>query len=81
MTLTAAKTDGLKYELMSVNKTKIVDGKGALIKEAKKLGTPTLIWLIVKRHRVGLLLVGNIILLLNLIIPQWFSILLALFGK
>ncbi len=73
--------DGMSYEATPVNKKKVSDPKRALIKEAEQLNTLSLIWLVIKRHRVGLLLIGNIILILNWIMPAWFSLLLSLFGR
>ncbi len=81
MTLTNTKTEGMKYELDKVDKKKVSDPKRALIKEAEQLSTLTLLWVIVKRHKVGLLLIGNIILVLNYVFPAWFTFLTSLIGK
>ncbi len=55
--------------------TKIKASKGTtkanLLKLADQLSTGAIIWLLVKRHKVGLLTIGNIILVLNWAIPAW----------
>ena len=54
-------------------------GKRVALEMADKLGTGTLIWLLIKRHKVGLLAVGNVVLVLNWAIPMWPQIVLSLF--
>lgn len=51
--------------------TKQVDGKKAMLKVADRLSSGSLVWLLVKRHKVAILAIGNIILLLNVAVPQW----------
>lgn len=68
MTLDAKNTDGMKYEL---SKIKPSDMKGVALKLAGDLPTLSLVWLLVKRHKVFILSVGNVVLLLNFIFPAW----------
>ncbi len=68
---------------MSYEKTgnkKLVDAKGAMLKVASNLKTSSLIWLLVKRHKVALLAIGNIVLLLNWAIPAWPEIVKSFFN-
>lgn len=46
-------------------------GKKTAIKIASQLNTSSLIWLLVKRHKVGILALGNIVLVLNWAFPEW----------
>lgn len=39
------------------------------------------LWLLVVKHKLALLALGNIILVLNWALPEWFSMVLGLFGK
>lgn len=61
--------DGMRYEAAGTKRIK--DGKTATIKVAEQLGTASLIWVLVKRHKVGLLAIGNVLLVLNWIFPEW----------
>lgn len=47
---------------------------------AEKLGTPSLLWLLIKRHKVALLAIGNIVLVLNTVVPMWPNMLKSLLG-
>lgn len=51
-----------------------VDGRATAKKIAERVGTPSLIWLLVKRHKIGLLVIGNVILILNWVFPPWTEI-------
>lgn len=75
----ATKTDGMKYEIAGTKR--VTNGKRAAEKMAEQLGSGTLIWLLVKRHKVGLLAIGNIVLVLNWAFPLWPQLLLGLVGK
>lgn len=57
------------------------DPKASAAKIAERVGTFRLAWILVYRHRVGLLLIGNIVLLLNWVFPPWPDLLLGLIGK
>lgn len=48
-----------------------IDGKATALKIAERAGTPSLVWLLVKRHKVAILVTGNIILVLNWVFPPW----------
>lgn len=74
--LTAAKA--MSYEETG---SKQVNGKKATIKFAEKLGTHSLLWIVVKRHKVALLSIGNIILILNFVFPQWFELVKGLLTR
>lgn len=39
------------------------------------------LWLIAVKHKVGLLMVGNVILVMNFVLPEWPSMVLGLIGK
>lgn len=54
-------------------------GKRIALEMAGKLGTGTLIWLLIRRHKVCLLAIGNVILVLNWAIPMWPQFVLSLF--
>lgn len=61
--------NGMTYERTGTKGIKDVDG--VAIKMAERLSTGRLIWLLVKRHKVGLLAIGNIVLVLNWVFPAW----------
>jgi hypothetical protein len=59
---------------------------GAAIKKARKLtldsySTSAMLWHLVKRHKVALLAIGNIVLVLNWALPEWTSMVLGLIGR
>jgi hypothetical protein len=65
---------------------KPVNGKRALdisnkvlVNAAKKLPTYRLLWIIIVRHKVAILAIGNIILVLNWAVPAWPEIVKSLF--
>lgn len=70
------KVDGMAYE--ASGSTKVKDGKGAMLSIAGQLSTLSLIWLLVRRHKVGLLAIGNIVLVLNWTVPEWPTIVKSL---
>lgn len=78
--MSLAKTDGLKYEATPKTSSR-PNGKATAVKIAGQVGTPSLIWLLVKRHKVALLAIGNIILVLNWMLPEWPQMVLGLIGK
>lgn len=45
--------------------------KKQCLKIADQLGTGSLVWLLVKRHKVALLALGNVVLVLNWAFPEW----------
>lgn len=78
---TATKIDGMTYEVAGNKKAGKSTGKKTALRIADQVGTPTLLWLLVKRHKIALLAIGNIILVLNWILPEWPQMVLGLFGK
>jgi hypothetical protein len=50
-----------------------------LVNAAKKLPTYRLLWIIIVRHKVAILAIGNIILVLNWAVPAWPEIVKSLF--
>ena len=74
-------TDGMKYEATKRNKK---PSNSAVRKEKQRIlddyGTFYVIWHLVKRHKVFLLAIGNVILLLNWTVPAWTDILLGIIG-
>lgn len=80
MTLQTKTLDGMKYEAAGTKKPSKGNSKRVAIKIANELSTPTLLWLLVKRHKVALLATGNVILLLNWALPQWPQMLQSIFN-
>jgi len=81
MSLTKDGTiDGMKFEVEK-RRNKKVDGKTVALKMASQLSTSSLLWLVVKRHKVGLLAIGNVVLVLNWAFPEWPQLVLGLVGK
>jgi hypothetical protein len=79
MSLTKTASQAMQYEAAS--KPSKPNGKTMALKVAGQVGTASLLWLLVKRHKVGLLAIGNIVLLLNWAFPEWPQIVLGLVGK
>lgn len=79
--MSLAKTDGMAYEASGTKTPSKNTGKRAALKMADQLGTPSLTWLLVKRHKVALLALGNIILVMNWMLPEWPQMMLGLVGK
>lgn len=78
----AQSIDGLS-KAMTYEETgsKQINGKKATIKVAEKLGTHSLAWIVVKRHKVVILSIGNIVLVLNYVFPQWFELVKGLLTR
>jgi hypothetical protein len=68
----------MQYELTGTKKVK--DSHSVAIKTAETLGTGTLVWMLVKRHRVGLLATTNILFVLAWVFPEWPNIVKSLFN-
>jgi hypothetical protein len=45
--------------------------KKMAVKATETLSTPSIIWILAKRHKVAILAVGNIVLILNWSFPEW----------
>lgn len=71
-----ATLDGMKYELSGTKKS---SGKRVAVKAAEQLSTLGLLWIVVKRHKVGLLAIGNVVLVLNWVFPEWIELVKSLF--
>lgn len=71
-----APSDFIKTGLKSPSKG---TAKRAAIKIADQLNTSSLVWLLVKRHKVAILAVGNIVLVLNWVFPAWPELVRSLF--
>lgn len=69
----------MRYEQTGTKDIK--DVHGVAIKMAESLTTSRLVWLLVKRHKVGLLAIGNIVLVLNWAFPAWTSFVASLFQR
>lgn len=76
-----AKIDGMAYETAGNKTVSKNTGKKVALKVANQLSTSSLVWLLVRRHKVGLLMVGNIILVMNWALPEWPQMMLGLVGK
>lgn len=70
--ITSKSLDGMTYEVAGSKK---INGKQASIKVASQLSTALLLWLLAKRHKVVLLAIGNVILVLNYVFPEWLQLL------
>lgn len=68
--------NAMDYELTGSKKAK---GKNVAISMAEQVATHRLLWIVLKRHRVGLLAAGNVVLVLNWAIPAWPEIIKSLF--
>jgi hypothetical protein len=72
---TSSKAMG--YELTG---TKGVKDTGAmLVRAAEQVGSFRLLWILLRRHKVGLLAIGNVVLVLNTMVPAWPEIVKSLF--
>lgn len=69
-------SQAMKYEVTGNKKS---SDKQVALQAAEIVGTPSLIWLLIKRHKVGLLAIGNVILLLNWAVPMWTEIVKSIF--
>jgi hypothetical protein len=50
-------------------------------KEVDRRSSIYTLWLLAVKHKVGLLMVGNIILVLNWAMPEWPQVIMSLFNK
>lgn len=75
--MTLAKT-GTQIKVHDGNEP---DARKMALKVAEQVGTPSLIWLLAKRHKVALLAIGNVILLLNWIFPFWTELVTGFFSS
>ena len=66
----------MTYEKTPVKPTKLTD-KDLSIKELERLGTPTILWQLVKRHKVGLLATWAIVITLLYVFPPLPQIILG----
>lgn len=69
---------GMAYEHIGTKGVKDVDLMA--IKMAQQLATSRLVWLLVKRHKVAILAIGNIILVLNWAFPAWPTFVRSMFA-
>lgn len=70
----------MTYEETSIKKGKGL-GKSVAIKATETLGTGTILWLLVKRHKVGLLGTWAVIITVLYIFPPLPDMVLSLLGK
>lgn len=77
MTLSNKNSDGMKYEPSGTKTLSKGVVKKQLLKAGDQLPTYSLLWLVIKRHKVVLLGVGNVVLILNWAMPQWTELLKA----
>jgi hypothetical protein len=57
----------MEYEKTAIS-TKL-NGKEARLNELNRIGTPSILWYVVKRHKVGLLITSNIVLAILYLFP------------
>lgn len=69
----------MKYEKTKIKNDPVAADKAIKLQAAKKLSTPRLILIVLDRHKVPLLVVGNVILVLNWVFPLWFQVVLSMF--
>ena len=69
----------MEYEQTGNKTTSKGNGKRLAIKTAEQLSTSRLLWIVTKRHKTGLLAVGNIVLVLNWAFPAWTELVKSLF--
>lgn len=62
--------DGMGYEKTGNTKPHKASAKHY---ELERTSTMYILWYLVRRHKMGLLVTGNIILVLNWAVPQWFD--------
>ena len=67
-----------KYIETPVKKNKNI-GRDATLKVAEQVSTPLLVWLIVKRHKVGLLGIWAVVMTALYIFPPLPNIILGMF--
>jgi hypothetical protein len=68
------KNKNMKYEITGNQQASRGTDKRLAIKTASELHTGVLVWILVKRHKIVLLSVGNCVLALNFLVPSWFDI-------
>lgn len=68
----------MDYEVTGKTKPSKGTGKRVAIQAAEQLSTTRLLWILVTRHKVALLALGNVILVLNWAIPEWTEIVKSL---
>ena len=71
-----AVADSTKFIETKISKT---SDKTVYKKAVKNIPTHVMVREILYRHRVGFLIVGNVVLVLNFLVPQWFQMILAIF--
>lgn len=59
--------DGIEYEVEQIKKTK--NAKQIALKELDRIGTPSIIWHLVKRHKFGLVVAWAVAITLNTVAP------------
>lgn len=83
MSLTKTADQAMKYE--QSGKEAISDFAAVERKAYKKLitkhSTIYTLWLLAVKHKVGLLAIGNMVLVANWIFPAWPQMVLGLIGK
>lgn len=79
--MSTTKTDGMAYEVAGNKTASKNTGKKTALKIADQVSTSSLVWLLAKRHKVGLLAIGNIVLVLNWAFPEWPQMVLGLIGQ
>lgn len=68
----------MDYEQTKVNNNVKAASSKMLQLAASKLSTGSLIWLLVKRHKVGLLITSNALLLISFVFPPWLDMIISL---
>ena len=73
---TKTADQAMDYEVAGSKK---LNKSSVVIKAAESVSTSRLVWILVKRHKVALLAIGNVILVLNWALPEWPEFVKSLF--
>lgn len=73
-------TDGMTYEDKGIKPNK-TNNKQILLKQLERVSTSSIMWYIVKRHKVGLLGTWAVIITVLYIFPPLPDILMSMFNK
>ena len=76
-------TDGMHYEAAGKKEISNASEVNRKIyrKAVERHSTAYTLWILVLKHKVPLLVLGNVILVLNWAFPEWFQLVLSLIGK
>jgi hypothetical protein len=83
--MSLAKTEVPASAYIKTGKKEASDLTSILRKEYKKQvnnrSSIYTLWLLAIKHKIGLMMIGNIVLVLNWVMPEWPQVVLSLFNK